>query len=104
MSCARGITSSWPPDNEALLMLRILPFALGIFFAGALSLRAQSPTETSPLPSPSIPAGPRSTATVTPLQATPQPTNTVTPLPSGSLAGTQPRTTNTVAPSPSPGP
>lgn len=56
------------------------------------------------LPTPSIPAGPRPTATVTPLQSTPVPTATVTPLPSASPSGTQPQTTNTVAPSPSPSP
>ncbi|MEO5718354.1 MAG: hypothetical protein ABIR29_07255 [Chthoniobacterales bacterium] len=56
----------------------------------------------TPIPTPSIPAGPRPTATIRPLQETPQPTSTVTPLPSASPAGTQPQTTNTVAPSPSP--
>ncbi len=54
----------------------------------------------SPLPSPSVPAGPRPTATVTPLEATPQPTETITPLPSASPSGTQPQTTNTVTPTP----
>lgn len=69
----------------------------------AMSLWAQSPNETAtPLPSPPVPAGPRPTATITPLEASPEPTATVTPLPSASPAGTQPQTTNTVAPSPSP--
>ncbi|MEO8045149.1 MAG: hypothetical protein ABI674_09605 [Spartobacteria bacterium] len=74
---------------------------------GALSFAswvvANSPDETAtPIATPSIPAGPRPTATVTPLQETPQPTSTVTPLPSASPAGTQSQTTNTVAPSPTP--
>ncbi len=76
--------------------------ALVVIFAVA---EAQTPNEgNSPIPSPSIPAGPRPTATVTPLEASPEPTATVTPLPSASPAGTQPHTANTVAPSPTPTP
>ncbi len=72
------------------------------FVTAAFAL-AQSPNEAvSPLPSASIPPGPRPTATVTPLQTSPQPTATVTPLPSASPAGTQPQTTNTVTPTPTP--
>ncbi len=56
--------------------------------AAASVLFAQSPDETAtPLPSPAVPAGPRPTATVTPLQSSPEPTATVTPLPSASPAG-----------------
>ncbi len=77
--------------------------ALVAVCAFANSVLADPPAETA-TPIPSIPAGPRPTATVTPLQETPQPTSTVTPLPSASPAGTQPQTTNTVAPSPSPSP
>ncbi len=70
---------------------------------GTTALYAQSPNDAvSPLPSPSIPAGPRPTATISQVTASPQPTVVVTPLPSASPAGTQPRTTNTVAPSPTP--
>ncbi len=70
-----------------------------VILAGAAA--AQSPhDDASPLQSPSIPAGPRPTATIAPLQTSPLPTATVTPLPSASPAGTQPQTTNTVAPSP----
>lgn len=65
---------------------------------------AQSDNETTASPSPTVPAGPRPTATVTPLQSTPQPTATVTPLASASPDGTQPQTSNTVAPSPTPTP
>ena len=43
----------------------------------------------TPIPSRTVPAGPR-------------PTATLTPLPSASPAGTQPQTTNTVTPSPAP--
>jgi hypothetical protein len=79
--------------------LRNLTFALLV--AAACAAEAQSPNESvTPLPSASIPAGPRPTATVTPLQTSPQPTATVTPLPSASPAGTQPQTTNTITPPP----
>lgn len=68
---------------------------------GAGALNAQTPNDAvSPLPSPSIPAGPRPTATISQVTASPQPTVVVTPLPNASPSGTQPRTTNTVAPSP----
>lgn len=84
-------------------MTKLLQWTLTLSVIAAISgaAEAQSPNDAvSPLPSPSIPAGPRPTASVTPLQTTPQPTTTVTPLPSASPSGTQPRTTNTVAPSP----
>ena len=76
---------------------------LAIALLAADCVQAQSPDELiKPLPSPSIPAGPRPTATVTPLQTTPEPTATVTPLPSASPSGTQPPTTNTITPTPTP--
>ncbi len=81
-------------------------FGSGMILLGALTmtLSAQTSTESPTPPSVSIPAGPRPTATVTPLQSSPVPTATVTPLPSAAPAGPQPETTNTVAPSPSPTP
>ena len=55
------------------LKLTILLSALS--FASAVC--GNSPNETAtPIATPSIPAGPRPTATVTPLQETPQPTRT----------------------------
>ncbi len=76
-------------------------FLLG--FVTVLTAAAQSPNDsTTPLPSPSIPAGPQPTATISQVTTTPQPTATVTPLPSASPIGTQPQTTNTVTPSPNP--
>ncbi len=78
---------------------------LASLVVGAATLCAQSPNdEVSPLPSPSIPAGPRPTATISQVTASPQPTVAVTPLPSASPAGTQPIIANTVAPSPTPTP
>ncbi|HEY1582826.1 MAG TPA: hypothetical protein VGF73_07000 [Chthoniobacterales bacterium] len=77
---------------------------VALLIMSPLPARAQSPNDAmKPLPTPSVPAGPRPTATVTPLQASPQPTTTITPLPSASPSGTQPQTTNTMTPSPSPG-
>jgi hypothetical protein len=53
---------------------------------------AESPNDiATPIPSPTIPAGPQPTATVTPLQTTPQPTATITPLPSATPSGIQAR-------------
>jgi hypothetical protein len=76
---------------------------LAITFFATAALKAQGPDESvSPLPSPSVPAGPRPTATITPVQTSPQPTAAVTPLPSASPDGTQPITTNTVTPTPTP--
>lgn len=81
--------------------LKVLVVAGGLTLA--VTSLAQSDVEgATPIPSPSIPAGPRPTATVTPLAASPEPTTAVTPLPSASLSGTQPQTTNTVTPSPTP--
>jgi hypothetical protein len=87
------------------MQLMMKPFSLVAFLvlSCVLPLGAQQPNDSaSPLPSPSIPAGPRPTASVSQVTASPQPTQIVTPLPSASPHGTQPRTTNTVAPSPTP--
>ncbi|MGI8438024.1 MAG: hypothetical protein ACR2NX_14190 [Chthoniobacterales bacterium] len=83
--------------------MKILSLLVSFVLVSAAA--AQSPNDAaSPLPSPSIPAGPQPTATINQVTASPQPTAVVTPLPSASPAGTQPRVENTVAPSPTPAP
>jgi hypothetical protein len=98
------IASAAHSGREGVAVIRLFKrFVMATALVVAMGAQAQAPNETAtPIPTPSIPAGPRPTATVTPLQETPQPTTTVTPLPSASPAGTQPQTTNTVAFSPSP--
>ena len=95
----------------SVLTPRCLALSLGVaILATTQASNAQSGLSPTPPDSvevtldDDIPAGPRPTATVTPLQTTPAPTATVTPLPVASPDGTQPRTTNTVAPSPTPTP
>jgi hypothetical protein len=89
--------------NYMIGMLAVLlGLVLLVKFGSAVFAQSETPDAITPLPSPSVPAGPRPTATVTPLQTTPVPTVTITPLPSASPLGTQPQTTNTATPTPLP--
>jgi hypothetical protein len=99
-SSSRAILLHPPMHMNKQTILRLMSALFGVLAAIFLSLTASGQSDLSP----SVPAGPQPTATVTPLQTTPVPTATVTPLPSASPAGTQPQTTNTVTPAPTASP